>query len=80
MFGVVTFMVREKMCISAGKGRIMCRVDPDVHESALERDGCRPVIMKGRQYRGYVYVDAERLTPNVMISASGSTHQACILK
>ena len=34
MFGGVTFMVREKMCISAGKGRIMCRIDPDVHESA----------------------------------------------
>ena len=47
MFGGVTFMVREKMCISAGKGRIMCRIDPDIHESALERQGCRPVIMKG---------------------------------
>ena len=49
------------MCISAGKGRIMCRIDPDVHESALKREGCRTVIMKGRQYRGYVYVDADAL-------------------
>ncbi|MCU1330863.1 MAG: hypothetical protein JWN34_6233 [Bryobacterales bacterium] len=47
MFGGVTFMVREKMCISAGKGRIMCRIDPDVHESPLKREGCRTVIMKG---------------------------------
>jgi TfoX/Sxy family transcriptional regulator of competence genes len=61
MFGAVTFMVREKMCISAGKGRIMCRIDPDVHESALKREGCRTVIMKGRQYRRYVYVDADAL-------------------
>src|SRR5258708_7535237 len=61
MFGGVTFMVREKMCISAGKGRIMCRIDLDVHESALKREGCRTVIMKGRQYRGYVYVDADAL-------------------
>jgi TfoX/Sxy family transcriptional regulator of competence genes len=61
MFGGVTFMVREKMCISAGKGRIMCRIDPDVHESALKREGCRTVIMKGRQYRGYVYVDEDAL-------------------
>jgi hypothetical protein len=62
MFGGVTFMVREKMCISAGKGRIMCRINPDVHESALKREGCRAVIMKGRQYRGYVYVEEEALT------------------
>jgi hypothetical protein len=54
-------MVREKMCISAGKGRIICRIDPDVHESALKREGCRTVIMKGRQYRGYVYVDENAL-------------------
>jgi hypothetical protein len=49
MFGGVTFMVREKVCISAGKGRIICRIDPDVHESALKREGCGTVIMKGRQ-------------------------------
>ena len=54
-------MVREKMCISAGKGRIMCRIDPDVHDSALTGEGCRTVIMKGRQYRGYVYVDEDAL-------------------
>ena len=51
-------MVRGKMCISVGRDRIMCRIDPALHESALEREGCRTVIMKGRQYRGYVHVDA----------------------
>ena len=61
MFGGVTFMVQGKMCISAGKNRIMCRIDPDVHDSALTREGCRTVIMKGRQYRGYVYVDEDAL-------------------
>ena len=61
IFGGVTFMVRGKMCISAGTGRIMCRIDPDVHESALEREGCRTVTMKGRQYRGHVYVDGDAL-------------------
>jgi hypothetical protein len=44
-----------------GKGRIMCCLDPDVHESPLERDGCRPAIMKGRQNQGYVCVDADAL-------------------
>src|SRR5579864_4165295 len=61
MFGGITFMVRGKMCISAGRGRIMCRIDPAFHQSALERKGCRPVVMKGREYRGFVYVNADAL-------------------
>jgi hypothetical protein len=37
----------------------MCRIDPEIHDAALERKGCRTVVMKGRKYRGYVYVEAE---------------------
>jgi TfoX/Sxy family transcriptional regulator of competence genes len=54
MFGGLTFMVRGKMCVSVGKDRIMCRIDPAVHDAALERQGCRTVIMKRREYRGFV--------------------------
>jgi TfoX/Sxy family transcriptional regulator of competence genes len=59
MFGGITFMVRGKMCVSAGKGRLMCRIDPTIHDTVLRRPGCRTVTMKWRQYRGYVYVQAE---------------------
>jgi TfoX/Sxy family transcriptional regulator of competence genes len=59
MFGGITFMVRGKMCVSIGKERIMCRIDPETHDAALERKGCRTVVMKRREFRGYVYVDAE---------------------
>jgi hypothetical protein len=58
MFGGTAFMVRGKLCISARPARIMCRIDPAIHDVAVQRQGCRPVIMKGREYRGYVYVDA----------------------
>ena len=58
MFGGIAFMVRGKMCVSVGKNRIMCRIDPAIHDAALQRQGCRTVVMKGRQYRGYVHVDA----------------------
>jgi hypothetical protein len=37
----------------------MCRIDPSLHDAALEREGCQTVVMRGRQYRGYVYVGAE---------------------
>lgn len=59
MFGGIAFMVRGKMCVSVGRDRIMCRIDPAIHDAALEHQGCRTVVMKGRQYRGYVHVDAE---------------------
>jgi len=61
MFGGLTFMVQGKMCVSVGKERIMCRIDPAVHDTALHRPGCRTVLMKGREYRGFVYVDARDL-------------------
>jgi len=61
MFGGTTLMVRGKMCVSVGRNRIMCRIDPDIHDAVLERKGCLPVVMKGRQCRGYVYVDAAAL-------------------
>jgi TfoX/Sxy family transcriptional regulator of competence genes len=61
MFGGITFMVRRKMCVSVGRDRIMCRIDPALHESLLKREGCTTVLMKGRQYRGFVYVGAEAL-------------------
>jgi TfoX/Sxy family transcriptional regulator of competence genes len=59
MFGGVAFMVRGKLCVTVGRNRIMCRIDPAIHDAALERKGCRTVVLKGRRYRGYVYVDAE---------------------
>ena len=59
MFGAIAFMVAGKMCVTVGKDRIMCRIDPAIHDAALERPGCRTVVMKGRQYRGYVHVDAD---------------------
>jgi TfoX/Sxy family transcriptional regulator of competence genes len=59
MFRGVTFMVDGKMCISAGDDEIMCRIDPAIHEEAIKRKGCRTVEMKGREYKGYVYISEE---------------------
>jgi len=56
MFGGTMFMVRGKMCISARPGRLMCRIDPELHDQATKRRGVRTVKMNGRAYRGFVYV------------------------
>lgn len=61
MFGGLAFMVDSKMCLTVGADRIMCRIDPQLHDEAVRRNGCRTVIMKGREYRGYVYVNEDSL-------------------
>lgn len=59
MFRGITFMVNGKMCISVSRDSLMCRVDPEIHEELIQKKGCRPVIMRGREYKGYVYIDRE---------------------
>lgn len=61
MFGGLAFMVNGKMCLTAGADRIMCRIDPALHEDAIKRKGCRTVIMGGKEYKGYVHVDEDAL-------------------
>jgi len=61
MFGSVGFMVRGNLCVTARPTRIMCRIDPATHSAAIRRKGCQTVVMKGRPYQGYVYVDAAAL-------------------
>jgi TfoX/Sxy family transcriptional regulator of competence genes len=61
MFRGLTFMVDDKMCISVGDDEIMCRIDPAIHEEVITKNGCRTMKMKGREYKGYVFVSEEVL-------------------
>lgn len=68
MFGGIAFMVGGKMCLTAGAGRMMCRIDPDIHDAVIKRKGCRTVVMGGRQYKGYVYVNEDGLKTKAKFS------------
>ena len=61
MFGGLAFMVDNKMCITVGADRIMCRIDPAIYQEAIKRKGCRTVIMRGREYKGYVHVNEDAI-------------------
>ncbi len=61
MFSGITFMVNGKMCVSIRPHDIMCRIDPEVHDTAVEKNGCRAMRMKGKELRGWVIVDEEVL-------------------
>jgi TfoX/Sxy family transcriptional regulator of competence genes len=59
MFKGLAFLVNEKMCINVSGDDLMCRYDPVFEEEVSERVGFRPMIMKGKQLRGYCYVSEE---------------------
>src|SRR5690349_16032957 len=62
MFRGITFMVNGKMCISVGDEEIMCRIDPDVFEQALEKNGARPMVHGERTMKGFVFVHQSAIT------------------
>jgi TfoX/Sxy family transcriptional regulator of competence genes len=57
MMGGLTFMVNDKMCVGIIQDEMMCRIDPEVQESALSKTGCRIMDFTGRPMKGYVMVD-----------------------
>ena len=61
MFGGLAFMLDGKMCVTVGADRIMCRIDPADHDAAVARPGCTPMVMRGREMRGYVRVGESAL-------------------
>ena len=56
MFRGLTFMVNDKMCICVSDENLMCRFDPALQETVAEKEGYLPMIMKGKELRGYCYV------------------------
>lgn len=64
MFGGLAFMVDDKMCICVSGDRLMCRFDPAQQEDMEKRMGYHPMIMKGKQLKGYCYVEPEGFASN----------------
>jgi hypothetical protein len=59
MFRGLTFMVNGKMCISVSGDKLMCRFDPERNEEVAEREGFENMIMKGKVYKGFGYIQPE---------------------
>lgn len=57
MMGGLTFMVNGKMCVGIIKEEMMCRLDPEIMETALGKTGCRIMDFTGKPMKGYVLID-----------------------
>ncbi len=61
MFAVLNFMVNGKTCVCVRGEDLMLRFDPKLQEELSERKGYETMLMKGKEYKGYCYINAEGL-------------------
>jgi len=59
MFGGVCFMVNEKMCCGVLKNQIMARINPEVYEASLNKEGASKMNFTGREMKGFIYINPE---------------------
>jgi len=62
MFGGLCFMVNNKMALGVEEDRLMVRLNTDIYDEVMEKDGCRPMDFSGKVIKGFVFVDAKVLT------------------
>jgi hypothetical protein len=60
MFGGLAFLINGNMSVAAsGRGGLMVRVPPDETDKLLTRAHVEPMIMAGRETRGWLRVSIE---------------------
>lgn len=57
MMGGICFLVDDKMCVGIVKQELMIRLDPEIYDEAIKKEGCRPMDFTKRPMKGYVFVD-----------------------
>jgi TfoX/Sxy family transcriptional regulator of competence genes len=68
MFSGLSFMVNDKMCVGVQKEQLMVRLDPNIFEEVLEKEGCIPMDHSGRIMKGFVFVNETALTTKKELS------------
>lgn len=60
MFGGLAFLIDGHMAVAAsGKGGLMVRVPPEETEKLLHRAHVAPMVMSGRELRGWLRIDGD---------------------
>ncbi|WP_298146528.1 TfoX/Sxy family protein [Flavobacterium sp.] len=59
MFNVLNFMVNNKTCVGISGEKLMLRFDPSRQEELYEKDGYETMLMKGKEYTGYCYINPD---------------------
>jgi TfoX N-terminal domain len=59
MFSVLNFMVNGKTCVCVSGENLMLRFDPKRQEELSEKNGYETMLMKGKEYKGYCYINPD---------------------
>jgi len=59
MFSVLNFMVNGKTCVCVSRENLMLRFDPDRQEELSKKKGYETMLMKGKEYKGYCYINPD---------------------
>jgi TfoX/Sxy family transcriptional regulator of competence genes len=63
MFGGLAFLINGNMSVAAsGRGGLMVRVPPDETATLVEREHVEPMVMAGRETKGWVRISADGVT------------------
>ena len=61
MMGGLCFMVEDKMCVGVMADTLMARIDPEIYESSIVKNGCKEMKFTGRPMKGFVIVDLDEV-------------------
>jgi hypothetical protein len=76
MFGGLAFLVNGNMAVAAGSGGgLLVRVDPDQAGAWIDGDRVTPMVMRGREMRGWLRVATDAAAPDLdQWAARGVAH------
>lgn len=70
MFGGLAFLVRGNMAVAAsGEGGLLVRVDPAAAEDWIDGERVAPMVMRGREMRGWLRVATDANADDVELWA-----------
>jgi TfoX/Sxy family transcriptional regulator of competence genes len=63
MFGGLAFLVNGNMSVAVrGRGGLLVRTSPEEADALVDDDQVRPMVMRGREMRGWLQLDATAVT------------------
>lgn len=70
MFGGLAFLIGGNMAVAAsGQGGLMVRVDPADAEQLIDDQQVRPMVMRGREMRGWLRVEQDAVDTDDALAA-----------
>jgi TfoX/Sxy family transcriptional regulator of competence genes len=70
MFGGLAFLIKRHMTVVAsGRGGLMLRVDPESSEALVAQTPAELMVMRGRQMKGWLYLEAADATSDEELQA-----------